>query len=158
LSEEGAHPPTGARRPVAEDIPGLMDEVSNGKSLHAACRERGIHSGHTLAFIRADDRHWANYARARTIRGDTQGHRVSEIVDDVIAGKIEPDVARAAIDGLKWTAGRMAPKLWGDRQQIEHVGEGGGPIQYASLTPEERKARIAQLQEKQRVPDDGGGD
>ncbi len=150
--------PSTARRPVAEDVPELIDDVASGKSLRAACVDRGIHPGHTYAFLRADDRLWANYARARTIRGDEQGHRVGEIVDKVITGEIAPDVARAAIDGLKWTAGRMAPKLWGDRQQIEHTGEGGGPIQYANMTKEQRQARIAELQERARVADDCGGD
>lgn len=147
-----------ARRPVAEDMPGIIDEIAEGSSLRQACIARGIHPGHTYAYLRSDDRLWANYARARAIRGDQLGHQVGEIVEKVLSGKVKPDAARAAIDGLKWTAGRMAPKLWGDRQMVEHVGEGGGPIQYASLTPDERKARIAALQEKQRVADDSGGD
>jgi len=142
-----------ARRPTAEDVPELMDDVAAGKSLNAACIERGIHPGHTYAFLRGDDRMWANYTRARTIRGDAQGHRVGEIVDKVIEGEIAPDVARAAIDGLKWIAGRMAPKLWGDKLSHEHTGEGGGPIQYANLTREERQRRIEELQRKRAEAD-----
>jgi hypothetical protein len=146
-----------ARRPTAEDIPGLIDDVAAGMSLHAACNVRGIHSGHTLAFLRNDDRHWANYTRARAIRGDEQAHRVADIVNGMLLGEVAPDVGRAAIDGLKWTAGRMAPKLWGDKQLHEHMGENGGPIQYANMTREERQRRITELEEKRRAQEEGEG-
>jgi hypothetical protein len=120
---------TQARRPTTEDVEPLCDAVATGQSLNAACLERGIHAGHTYGFLRADDRHWANYMRARAIAGDCRGHQVAEIVDQVIAGDLEPDRARVAIDGLKWTAGRMAQKIWGDKVAHEHTGADGGPIQ-----------------------------
>lgn len=117
-----------ARRPTADDIPGICDDVAAGASLLKACTERGIHSGHTLALLRTDDRLWANYERARAVRGDAQGHRASEIIDAVERGELEPDRARVMLDGVKWTAGRMAPKLWGDKVSHELGGVGGGPI------------------------------
>lgn len=123
-----------ARRPVAEDIPGIIDAIADGKSMRAACMDRGIHVGHTHAYLRADDRLWANYLRARAIRGDDHGERVAEVVDKMERKVIAPDVGRAMIDGLKWTAGRMAPKLWGDKTQHEHSGPDGGPIQHVDLT------------------------
>ena len=35
-----------------------------------------------------------------------------------------------------------------DKQEHEHSGPGGGPIEYAKLPPEERRARIAELQQR----------
>jgi hypothetical protein len=99
-----------ARRPVAEDIPGLIDAISDGSSLRKAAEARGIHPGHLHAMLRSDDRLWAQYVRARAIRGDDHGERVADVVDKMESGKIAPDVGRAMIDGLKWTAGRMAPR------------------------------------------------
>ena len=41
-----------------------------------------------------------------------------------MAGKIkDSNAARVAIDGLKWTAARMASKNFGDRMQVEHSAE-----------------------------------
>jgi len=123
-----------ARRPVAEDVPGIIDSIANGQSLRAACAERGIHPGHFHAMIRSDDRLWAQYTRARALRGDDQGERVVEVVDKMERGVIAPDIGRAMIDGLKWSAGRMAPKLWGDKVSHEHTGADGGPIRHMDLS------------------------
>jgi len=46
-----------------------------------------------------------------------------------------------------WLKNRRADR-WRDR--VEHTGAEGGPIEVASLTPEERKARIAELLAKAR--------
>ncbi len=44
------------------------------------------------------------------------------------------------------------------RDRQEHSGLNGGPIEYSRLTPEERRARIAELQERARGTDGSGGD
>lgn len=123
-----------ARRPKPEDAPAIIEAIENGKSLRAACAEEGIHRGHMHALLRGDDRLWAQYVRARSLRGDDHGERVAEVVDQMESGEIEPDVGRAMIDGLKWSAGRMAPKLWGDKVAHEHTGADGGPIQTYDLS------------------------
>lgn len=38
------------------------------------------------------------------------------------------------------------PEDWRENSRHEHTGAGGGPIQYANMTREERLARIAELQ------------
>ncbi len=148
-----------ARRPVAEDVPGVIEALFNGDSLRKACEARGIHPGHMSALLSSDDRLWAQYMRARALQGDDHGHRVLEVVNKVETGKIAPDVARAMLNGLQWAAGRMNRKFWGDKTQHEHMGEGGGPVMFANLTPEQRKARIQELEAKKRaeadVADDG---
>ena len=37
------------------------------------------------------------------------------------------------IDARKWLAGKMAPKKYGDKQQLEHRGPDGGPITLEAL-------------------------
>jgi hypothetical protein len=37
------------------------------------------------------------------------------------------------IDARKWLAGKMAPKKYGDKQQIEHAGPDGGPVTQEAL-------------------------
>ena len=40
---------------------------------------------------------------------------------------------RLQIDARKWLIGKMAPKKYGDKQQIEHAGPDGGPITLEAL-------------------------
>lgn len=63
------------------------------------------------------------FAEAKEQRGNYYGEKVAEISLGVLTGKIkDSNAARVAIDGLKWTAARMAAKNFGDRMQVEHSG------------------------------------
>jgi hypothetical protein len=68
----------------------------------------------------------ANYARARLDQADSYAELALEVADNAEPGKA--DAARLMVDTLKWTAGRMAPKRWGDRVAHEVTGADGGPI------------------------------
>jgi hypothetical protein len=59
------------------------------------------------------------YALAMEDRGASYGDRLSDLVEEVLAGEYEVDRARLAIDTLKWTAARLAPKQYGDKQQVD---------------------------------------
>lgn len=123
-----------ARRPAAEDMPGIFTDMLDGSSLTAACRSRGIDPGSTIHFIDADEALRQQYARARSVRGDGYGEKVADVAQRVLDGEIPPDAGRAAMDGFKWTAARMSPKGWGDKLAHEHTGKDGGPIQTADLS------------------------
>lgn len=118
-----------ARRPVADDMPELMQRLGAGESLRGICADKGLHAPSVLAFIDADDRLGEQYARTRAIQGDGYGLKVADVAQDILDKKVAPDVGKAAMDGFKWTAARMASKRWGDKQQHEHTGANGGPIQ-----------------------------
>ena len=65
------------------------------------------------------------FAEAKEQRGNYYGEKVAEISLGVLTGKIkDSNAARVAIDGLKWSAARMAPKAYGDRMQVEHSADG----------------------------------
>jgi hypothetical protein len=70
-----------------------------------------------------------NYARAREARADARSDKIDRLIDQMLKGEIKSDVARVAIDALKWQAGREMPKRYGDKIVSEHVGRGGGPIE-----------------------------
>ena len=40
---------------------------------------------------------------------------------------------RLQIDACKWLIGKMAPKKYDDKQQIEHAGPAGGPVTLEAL-------------------------
>jgi transposase len=56
---------------------------------------------------------------------------------------IPPDTTAA----IFWLKNRK-PAEWRDKQEFEHTGKDGGPIQYEDMTPEERKSRIEELLNK----------
>jgi hypothetical protein len=72
-----------------------------------------------------------NYARAREARADARSDKIDRPIDQMLKGEIKSDVARVAIDALRWQAGREQPKRYGDKILTEHTGRDGGPIQRA---------------------------
>lgn len=73
----------------------------------------------------------AQYARARETQGDRHFERVCEIVDKVESKELDPQQARTMIDALKWTAGKLRPKVYGDKLAIG--GDADNPLVITSI-------------------------
>lgn len=111
----------------------ILDLISDGASLRSICKMKGMPSRMTIITWLSDPERaefLTKYARAREWQGDVADDRIQEIVDGVLKGKIDPHAARVAIGGLTWRASKLKPKVYGDRQQLEHSGPNGAPIQH----------------------------
>ena len=108
-----------------EIIDRFLDEIRNGRSAAMACKQPGMpHSKTICAWMRDDAAFAAQYEKAKEERGNYYGELVAEISLAGLQGKYKDSgMLRAAIDGLKWSAARMAPKGFGDRMQVEHSAE-----------------------------------
>jgi hypothetical protein len=109
-----------------ETFDAICERLANGESLRAICRDEEMPS--IWAFLRHVDKDAEaaqHYTRAREANGDYHGSSVAQIAADVVAGVIPPDVARVAMDAHKWTAGRLKPKVYGDKAQLDHTSSDG---------------------------------
>ena len=108
--------------------PKLGDEIcsfiAGGTSATRACKSVGIPMQTMYEWLRKHDEFRDNYARAREDQADTLADQMCDIAE------FDEDVQRAKlkIDARKWVAARMKPKRWGDRQQLEHTGADGAPL------------------------------
>lgn len=85
----------------------------------------------------------AQYARAREAQADYLADEILDIADDsqydiavdadgkeiVNTNHIQRD--RLRVDSRKWLAGKLKPKKYGEKQQVEQSGPDGGPIALA---------------------------
>jgi hypothetical protein len=83
----------------------------------------------------------AQYARAREAQADYLADEILDIADDsqydlttdengreiVNTNHIQRD--RLRVDSRRWLAGKLKPKKYGDKQQVEQSGPDGGPIE-----------------------------
>lgn len=60
-----------------------------------------------------------NYARAIQTRAINHAEEISETIQQVKRGELTPDVGRVVVDGMKWVASRLLPKVYGDKQIVE---------------------------------------
>ena len=66
----------------------------------------------------------AQYARAR----EAQAHAVVDELEDVARGSLacadahEVQARRLLVDALKWRASKLLPRVYGEKQAVEHSG------------------------------------
>jgi hypothetical protein len=108
-----------------EVVKNFLQRISEGRSHASVCRDDDMPDWATVwRWTKEDPKFAAAFAIAKEERGNYYGEKVAEIALAVLAGKIkDSNAARVAIDGLKWTAARMASKNFGDRMQVEHSAE-----------------------------------
>lgn len=108
-----------------ELIDRICERLENGESLLAICRDADMPAqGTFFRWLEANAEVREKYARAR----ERQAHVVAQqAVDDALIAT-DAQLGRLAFDARRWFAGKLAPKVYGDK--LQHTGDGGeGPIQ-----------------------------
>jgi hypothetical protein len=97
--------------------------IADGESLRAICEDDDMPERCTVfAWINRHPEFADQYARAREMSAEADADDVGHYARKAADGEIEPAAARAAIDGLKWSAGKRKPKKYGDAIQMKHSG------------------------------------
>ena len=94
--------------------------IGNGESLRETAKDLGIPFQTVWSAIMIDEGRRATYEDAKISRAHYHAAKIEEILEDVEAGRIEPQVARVSIDARKWLAAKMYPKFFSDRVQLQH--------------------------------------
>lgn len=104
----------------------LCTHLSQGKSLRSWCEHIGRPSAATICRWLAEGRNaWfaEQYTRAREAQADAIFDEILDIADETKGGANE-DVqsARVRIDARKWMAGKLRPKVYGEKVDLTHSG------------------------------------
>ena len=107
----------------------ICERLMGGESLRSICRNEDMPNISTVLLWVVQDREGfsAQYREAREAQGYYDGDKVRDIAEKVESGELEPQAAKVIIDAYKWTAGRNAAKVYGDRIQPEN-GNTGTPV------------------------------
>ena len=125
----------------------LADEICEAIALGAGLREALRANPHwpneatIYRWLDAHDQFRKDYVRARERQADAEFDEVKTLADNAT----DANIARLQIDARKWRAGKMRPKVYGDKVQTEVSGPEGGPIETVELTPREVAQRAAFL-------------
>jgi hypothetical protein len=103
---------------------GLEDEICRriaaGRSVLSVSKDEDMPSDFTIwKWLGEKESFSLKYARAIEARAMAHADEISDLTRRVVLGEVPPDVARVALDGLKWTASRLLPKIYGDRQSVD---------------------------------------
>lgn len=119
--------PSSFTQAIADEI---CERLIEGESLRAICDLPKMPAKATVLMWAHRDEHGFRdqYARARLISAESDADDVSDIARKIVTGEIEPAAGTAAINGYKWSAGKRAPKLFGDKVALTGP-DGDGPVE-----------------------------
>jgi hypothetical protein len=63
-----------------------------------------------------------------------QGHTHAAMAIEAATKAKDAALGRLAYDALKWHAGKIAPKVYGDKTEVAVVGANGGPVQSVTVS------------------------
>ena len=125
----------------------LFSRMANGESVRSICRSEHMPVMSTIMLWVADNKHAGfseRYAKACEARAYYWADEIVDIADDGTNDWMEnndPDNpgyrqngeavnrSRLRVDSRKWLLSKMLPR-YADKQQLEHTGANGGPIEH----------------------------
>lgn len=120
--------PSTYNQPVVDEI---CERLACGESLRSIVKDDGMPSIATFyKWLRENDELLKQYARAKDDGADSYADKIAEVADGALSGEYDPQAARVAIDGYKWTAAKLKPRKYGDKQSVDHTSSDG------SMTPQ----------------------
>jgi len=100
----------------------ICERIATGESLRSICRDKEIPDKATvLRWLQSDERleFRDQYARAREAQADHYFDAIIEIADDET---LDVNRSRLMVDARKWAAGKLRPKVYGEKVEHEHKG------------------------------------
>lgn len=108
----------------SKKTPAIIDEiiagVASGRSLaNVVASDPGMPDARSVyRWLNEDDDFRLAYLRACSNRSLVYADTIGDIAQAVLAGKIDPNGARVAIDSYKWLASKLVPTTYGERQEV----------------------------------------
>lgn len=105
----------------------ILSAIMGGQSIMEICgpgRDSFLPSETTFYKRLSSDPQFAEkYARARTVQAHREFDEIRTISDTATPDNVT--VARLQIDARKWRAGKLAPKVYGEKLDIDHSSTDG---------------------------------
>lgn len=117
----------------------ICESIASGLSLRKTCEQPGmptrqavfkwLREGSDASASQELKSFVSQYVRAREDQTEAQVDEMQDIAADVGTQSDHIAKAKLRIDVTRWNAGKMKPKKYGDKSQLELTGKDGGPIE-----------------------------
>ena len=116
----------------------ICEKIANGRSLRSICAEDGMPTTSTVCKWLIENKEFSEqYARARDKQADYFAEEIIEIADSAEAESAAVAKAKLQIDARKWAASKIAPKKYGDKQELDVKSSDGSMRPTVRLDAEE---------------------
>jgi hypothetical protein len=95
----------------------ICERIAEGESLREICEAKDMPARvNFIRWLEKDEALRNQYARARELQADHEFDEIKAIAD--LASVEDVQVARLRVDTRKWRAGKLRPKVYGDKVAI----------------------------------------
>lgn len=107
----------------------IIESLESGKSLRQTCRDlkakdkKNPSAPQVIQWTKINKSFHKQYVRACEIRDETQFEELEEMAS--LATNENAQAVKLQVDTRKWILARRNPRLYGDRQTVEHQGNQG---------------------------------
>jgi len=133
--------PVGRPSAWSQELEDKVIDMLSEYSMVYTCKQLGISRQTIYTWIDIQTGFLDRYTRATNERADYKAEEIDRIAYDVLDGRYDPNSGRVAIDALKWTASKLKPKAYGDRQVVDITGN----VTHASLSDDDLSRRLLEL-------------
>ena len=103
----------------------ICERIAAGESLVSICRDDAMPCYTTVqTWLGLHEDFAARYARAREDQADVLADEMLDIAREKSGDQIANADKRLLLDTLKWRAGKLRPKVYGDRQTVDQTVSG----------------------------------
>ena len=132
----------------AETALRICAELARGRPLVRIVEDVGVSVPSVYRWLDAHPEFREAYARAREDQADTLADEIIQISDDAsndsatdedgnpVTNHENIQRSKLRVDTRKWVASKLRPKKYGDKQQLEHSGPDGKPLNLTVLDPD----------------------
>lgn len=113
----------------------ICERIAQGESLRAICRDDDVPATSTVCkWLTQQPAFAEQYARAREAQADALFDEILEIADDgtndytegrngeTVVNNEAIGRSRLRVDARKWMAGKLRPKVYGEKLDLNHAG------------------------------------
>ena len=133
--------PQGRPSAWSQELEDQIIDMLSEHSMVATCYSLGISRQTIYTWIDIKEGFLDRYTRATNERADYKAEEIDRIAYEVLDGMHDAHAARVAIDALKWTASKLKPKAYGDRQVVDITGN----VTHAALSDDDLNRRLLEL-------------
>lgn len=111
----------------------ICEQISEGKSLSAICRDNLIVQSSVYSQLTKDEEFAERYARARERQADFYADEVIELADQCDGSLDGTNRTRLQIDARKWACSKLHPRKYSDKASVEVTGKDGAPVSMPTI-------------------------
>ncbi|EHD12905.1 hypothetical protein CIN_21510 [Commensalibacter intestini A911] len=123
----------------------ICERIADGESLRAICREDGMPDHNTVIRWKNEKPEFCSqYARAREDQADGLFDQAIDMLKEQHVDNVKVQSAKLNFDIIKWTAGKLAPKKYGDKIDMTSSDGTMSPDKNIQVTFVKAKSQVSE--------------